>query len=61
MNDLVSNIICREHGPFAAIAKDHLAGEGCPKCDGIPTYRAMISGIEQNISWKHSQRDEVMK
>ena len=46
---LAANIICREHGPFAVDADDHLAGEGCPVCDGNPTQRAIINDIEQNI------------
>jgi len=58
-DQLVSNIQCRDHGPFAVYSADHLSGEGCPVCDGLPTDRAAINGIEQNI--KRQLSNEVTK
>ena len=49
---LASNIICPDHGPFAVLSDDHLAGEGCPICDGLTTNRVIIGDIEQNMKVK---------
>ena len=47
---LVTNIGCPDHGPFAVIAEDHLAGEGCPLCDNLKTVRRFLDCVEQNIA-----------
>ena len=31
-------IICKEHGEFLQHPKNHLSGQGCPKCAGIKPY-----------------------
>ena len=31
-------IICKKHGEFLQHPKNHLSGQGCPKCAGIKPY-----------------------
>ena len=45
------SIRCRVHGPFTQMPKEHMLGQGCPKCEHLATAAAL----------RHSQEEFVLK
>ncbi len=58
------NIICRKHGRFPQIPKDHWRGEGCMKCGRISAKEKLSDSVKAFISKgrkKHGGRFDYSK
>ena len=52
-------IICREHGEFLQKPKDHLNGQGCPKC--ARKYKPNTEEFIQNVKNIHNNKYDYSK
>lgn len=51
-------IICKQHGEFEQISRDHLRGHGCPKCNKIGFSKSQLDWLDfvqlyENINIQH--------
>ena len=52
-------IICKKHGEFSQIPKDHKQGTGCPKCSG--TKQLNTAEVIEQFKKKHEERYDYGK
>jgi very-short-patch-repair endonuclease len=53
-------IICKDHGEFKKMAKDHLRGEGCPKCSA-EQRKNVIDHYSDKLIDKHNKKYDYSK
>ena len=41
-------IICKKHGEFSQIAKEHISGQGCPKCKQSKIEKEVFDMLKEN-------------